>query len=409
MIKKYENLDKILFYLLFVMLVAVLASIVVLKNNSLLIYFYAVAFLLQIVILLFTIFRKKLIIEKNSFLLLAIFMFIMILPCVSNVFLNIDTNNYDYINIFFKVFYFFLFYCIFKNTSISREQLKKFMRYIVIIGVISCLYNFIFCTDEILKIITASSSYQVNVKSFFTNRNDFGGFLSLAMIATFYLYGDSKQKKDNLKKLILLFLFIVNIFITFSRGAIFSAGLLMCYMIYEKYKNKPRMIVFVLIGLVSVVYLLSNVKALSFLESFVIRSDNFDSNRFTLWGYGLKIIKMNPLCGVGYYTGIDIALANNFPNTQFHNFFIDTTVGNGIIGTIFIFSIVLSCFFRCIRKCKNKYYKRIYFISFITLLVKMLIESVSFFSIGYSDNVTSIFYITLPLLLSNMSQEEKNE
>lgn len=409
MIKKIKNLDKVLFYLLFTMLVAVLSSIVVFKNSSLLIFFYAVAFLMQIIILLFTIFRNKLVIEKKSFFYLAMFMFIMILPLIFNIFLDINTNSYDYINIFFKVFYFFLFYCVFKNITISELQLKKFMKYIVFIGVISCLYNFIFCSKEILKIVTASSSYQVNVKSFFTNRNDFGGFLSLAMIATFYLYGNSKLKKDNIKKLLLLFLFTINIFITFSRGAIFSAGLLISYMIFEKYKNQPKMIVFILIGMLTVVYILSNTKALNFLETFVIRSDNFDSNRFTLWNYGLRIIKMNPLCGVGYYTGIDIALANNFPNTQFHNFFVDTTVGNGIIGTIFIFFVVVSCFFRCLKKCEIKYYKNIYFISFITLLAKMFIESVSFFSIGYSDNVTSIFYITLPLLLSNMNQEGKNE
>ena len=409
MLKKYNNLHKVMFLLLFVMLIAVLASIVVLKNKSILIYMYSFAFLAQLIILFTNINIKKIVVDKQSMILMATFMLIMSLPCICNIFLGINTNIYDYINIFFKGFYFFLFYCVFKNAYINENQLKKFMKGIVIIGVISCLYNFIFCYDEIFKIFKATSSYQVNIMSFFTNRNDFGGFLSLSVIATYYLYGNSKNKKEKIKKYILLLIFIINIFITFSRGAIFTVGLLIAYMLFEKYKNNPKIIIYVIIGLLTLIFISSNMKVVNFLEAFVVRSDNFDSNRFNLWDYGLKIIKENPIFGVGYYTGLDIAISNNFPNTQFHNFFIDTTVATGLIGTIFLFFIVVSCLIRCMKKCEYKYYKKLYLISFITLLMKMLIESVSFFSIGYSDNVASIFFIALPLLFSNMKKEDNNE
>lgn len=409
MIKTYKNLDKILFYMIFVMLVAVLTSVVILRNKELLIYFYSVAFIIQIIILSLTIFRDKILIDKNSLVLICLYFCIMAAPCICNFILGITSNYYDYFNVLFKVFYFFVFFCVFKKVRISDIQLKSFMKYIVIIGVISCLYNFIFCFDEIAKIITATSSYQVNVKSFFTNRNDFGGFLSLSMIATFFYYGDTYTKKESVFRMGILVLFAFNIFITFSRGAIFSSLIIVSYMIYEKYKNKPKIIIIIALLIIMIIYILSNNSVTHFLEALVIRSDNFDSNRFTLWRYGLNIININPFFGVGYYTGVEIAIANNFPNTQFHNFFIDNTVGTGIIGTTFVFGIVLFCLVRCLNRCGFHYYKRIYFIAFITLLAKMLIESVSFFSLGYSDNVTSIFYVALPLLLSNMETEPSYE
>ena len=36
----------------------------------------------------------------------------------------------------------------------------------------------------------------------------------------------------------------------------------------------------------------------------------------------------------------------------------------------------------------------------------MFIESVSVFSVGYSDLVTTIFYISVPMLLTNMEVEK---
>ena len=398
------NISKVFSIITFCNLFSIILCYTVLNNSTLLIYFYALSFVVEFLLFINLMYGKNIYVDKKSILLFGIFLGIMIFPICTNTIIGIDTNIYDLLSIIFKCTNFFFLFCIIKKLNVTESNLRRYFKIILVIGVISCLYNFIFCFKDILAIITATSSYQVNVKSFFVDRNMFGDFMIISTLSCYYYFSKSDNKKV---RNVLLALFSINSFLTFSRTSIVSIILILIYMIYNENKKSKRLfiITFIILLIVSILFS-SNIK--SFISVFIVRGDNFSTGRTSIWKIGLDIFKHNPINGIGYYTAVDIANNMGMNHSQFHSFFVDSLVGYGIIGLTFNIGIFLYCFINCIKKCILNNYKQIYVISFIVIFIQMFIESVSVFSVGYSDLVTTIFYISIPLLLTNM-EEDKNE
>lgn len=401
---KEINLSKTFSVITICNLFSIILCYTILKNSSLLIYFYALSFLIEIFAFVNSIYKKKIKLNKHSVLIFGVFLFIMISPIITNIILGIETNYYDLLSIIFKCTNFFFLFCVTRELTISEANLKKFFKTIIIIGVIACLYNFVFCYKDILGIVSATSSYQVNIKSFFVDRNMFGDFMIISVLSCYYYFAKSDKKKT---RNLLIGLFAINSFMTFSRTSIVSIALIIMYMLYNEYRKSKRFIIIALVFFALIILLFSsNIK--SFMSVFIVREDNFSTGRTTIWKIGFNIFKSNPINGIGYYTGVGIANNIGMNHSQFHSFFIDSLVGYGLVGLVFNFWIYLYSFITCVKKCKDNKYKQIYIISFIVILIQMFIESVSVFSVGYSDLITTIFYISIPLLLANM-EVAKNE
>ena len=60
---------------------------------------------------------------------------------------------------------------------------------------LACAYNIISNAENILLISNITNSYHVDFKSFFVNRNQFGSFLMVSLIAQFYLWHFNEVKK----------------------------------------------------------------------------------------------------------------------------------------------------------------------------------------------------------------------
>ena len=403
---KAKKIENVIVSIVLITLLAIVLSLSILGNSNYLIYFYFIAFTIQCILFAFFLINKKVQFSKKSFLLLLLYFISLFLPIIGNFFLGIDTNIYDILGIIIRFVNFILFYCICEKSIVKKEQLRKLFKFFIIIGFISCIYNYLFCFDEIQKIVTASSSYQVNVRSFFHNRNMFGEFMFISMLSTFYYYEGKKSKT----KLLLIFLFSITAFLTFSRSAIFSVFLLLLYFYFKKYGNKRINVIVMLLGLVIAVYILLG-PAVKYLNLFIIRSDNFSTGRSSIWEYGFKVFKNNPIVGVGNYTAVGLAEQNGFTHSQFHSFFIETLAGYGLVG-LFVYAIMIIPLFKKtilkLKKTKNLYYRHCVIVSFLILFIKMFIESISFFSVGYSDLITTLFYISIPLLLNNIEGNEED-
>lgn len=402
---KAKKIENIIISIVLITLLAIVFSLSILGNSNYLIYFYFIAFTIQCILFAFFMINKKARFSKKSLFLLFLYFISLFLPIVKNIFLGIDTNLYDILVIIIRFINFLLFYCIFEMSIVKKEQIRKLFKFFIIIGFISCVYNYLFCFDEIQKIVTASSSYQVNIRSFFHNRNMFGEFMFISMLSTFYYYEGKKSKA----KLLLTFLFSITAFLTFSRSAIFSVFLLLIYFYIKKYGNKKINVIVLFLGFIIVAYILLG-PAVKFLNIFIIRGDNFSTGRSSIWEYGYKVFINNPIVGVGNYTAVGLAEQAGFTHSQFHSFFIETLAGYGLVG-LFVYAImIIPLFKRTIHKLKitkNLYYRNCVIVSFLILFIKMFIESISFFSVGYSDLITTLFYVSIPLLLSNMDVEEK--
>ena len=87
--------------------------------------------------------------------------------------------------------------------------------------------------------------------------------------------------------------------------------------------------------------------------------------------------------------------------TQFHNIYLDILLTSGLIGLVYFSFIYYNVIRKIIKSNLSKKLKRMYICMYITYGIYILFESCGRFSVGASDTLCLIFFITIPLLHSN--------
>lgn len=397
---KEKRISIVLFLSIIIMYIPIFLSVKVFNNFSYRIPMYSVTFALQLLLLLWALNGINAKTSIKSLLLVLVYAIISILPLLKNSITNIDTHYYDYLNIIIKAVNIFVFYGLFKNVSLSRETIIIFFELIIKFSIAACIYSFVVEFNKIISIPGISNTNLININSFFANRNQFASFLLLGILSNLFIIVNKKNRKYNYITMVIQFVFIL---FTFSRGVLFPIVVIVFMLIfqYRRYKKAIIALFFVLILL----YILLSTGISNYILTNVIRISDFDSGRQIIWSYGINIIRKNFFTGIGRYTGINIAQLNGMEKSEFHNIFIELLVSGGVLELSFIFLLILSVYKELITKCPDKNYIKIFNIAFLVFAIRGTIESISIFSMGYSDTLFTIFYITLPLLASNMRLE----
>ncbi len=244
------------------------------------------------------------------------------------------------------------------------------MKYLLFFSIIACIYNLVFNFTEIISIRYITSGYELNLKSFFVNRNQFGSFLFISIVAHYYLLSGKKVQVLNI---FIFALQITNLTLTMSRGAILASAIFFIILYLQHLKN-IRVItsIIILISLMIFVILLSN-KIMDFISDNILRLDAGVTGRSEIWEMGLTVLAQNNIInGVGYFTGVELAKAQGFQFQEFHSLYIDTLVNGGIIELAFLMTLLIYIFKRCIKKCYDREYKKIYIASFFGIFVLIL-------------------------------------
>lgn len=394
---KEKRLTKALFLSIIIMFLPIAISANILHHFSYLAPLYSVSFVIQLLLLLYAIKGINSRISVSSILIIIVNIIISMIPILRNNLISINTHNFDYLNIIIKTMNIFVFYGLFKKVSISRESIAFFMELIVKFSVLACAFSLITEFDEIISIRSVINTNLININSFFSNRNQFASFLLTGMLANLFILINKKNRRSNY---IIFFMQFVFIFITFSRGALFSVIVIISMLILQ-FKSRKKSII-VLFSIILLLSLLLGTGISDYLLTNVLRTSNFDSGRQTIWKYGMDIIGGNYITGVGKYTSIDLAQSNGMEKSEFHNMYMEFLVSGGILEFSFILIIVVSIYKNLIKKCPDSNYIKIFRIAFLVFAMRGSIESLSIFSLGYSDTLYTIFYVTLPLLVSNM-------
>ncbi len=317
-------------------------------------------------------------------------------------------NSYDLINISVKIGSLILFVDTVTRKTVSREKLSKYAKCMMLLSIIACIYNLGINSYGIVKALTTNgSAYAVNIKSFFLNRNQFGMFLVVSYVVTDYAY---VGKRSRTKSLVHIFQ-AANIVLTLSRGSVLAVvaySIARQLFFIENRKKLWRFITMSICAGILTIMVIQTPQLNSFVTNKLLRIDAGDTGRTDVWLMGLQVFLNNPIHGVGTYTGLNIAIAQGFKYEQFHNFFIDILVSGGIIELSITLFILTKIYKRCMRNLKGTEYIAIYQSSMIALLCMGCIESVSFFSMGYVDTLFTINFVTLPLLMANMTKTNRN-
>lgn len=362
------------------------------------------AFVVQAVILLITFrIRVALTLTRNKLFILAAALALTILAyAIINTSL-VKINVLDYAYILIQGFNIVYLYLICSHYAISEDSLKSFMKSLAVIGIIACIYNLAVNFNEFQAITELTNSYQANFKSFFANRNQFAIFLAIVFIAVAYL-----QKSRNYRSffiwVIQLFIF-VNLFLTFSRTAIFATLLYAVMLTYTELKYKFVARYTVLVAGIILCLLLFNAPVFNeTVTTLLVREESIStvSGRSEIWHSGLTVAaQTNPIFGIGYFSGIDIAKERGFPFTQFHSLYVDTLVTGGIVWLVIVIIILINTLKQVLSNLRKSQYYNIIKYSYLVFIVITIFESCGLFGIGYVDTIFTIFFISIPLLYSN--------
>lgn len=409
-IKSNDKLGLILFYCILISLIPILISTILIpdfRDGMIFTILVGGVFFLQAIFSLYYFISNTKLIKFNiiMFLFAWTFMTSQAITIFISALNGIQIDNFDFINIFVRFVNVLVFVCLPLQFRISRKGLDIFMFSILMLGLVACVYNMIVNFNGILSITNINNPYAVNFTSFFTNRNSFAQFLFFCVIANTYLY----YSKKSIFNLVCYFILGLNLFVTLSRTVTASVCifLLIFFLIYYRKKIITQVSAIILVVFsFCIIYFNQNVN--NFISEMFIRGGTGTSGRSEIWETGFKILDQTSwFFGIGYLTSTSLITSMGFPN-QFHNFYIETMVGGGIIDLLlhlFIFIFVLYSV-KTIY-INDKATGTIYFSGLLALSVYAFFESASFFSMGYVDSIFRIFFITIPLLYANNFNNKK--
>ena len=333
----------------------------------------AICFVIEIALILLTFYKNIKITRtmKKAGIALCIISLILVLVQVKNFIIG----NYQLLDVFNIACFFINILLLFIGMidfKVDEKKINIFMKLIVFMGIVACINNMILYFNEILQTIgIAKISGSINMKSFFANRNQFAFFLYLTIIANIYVI---ISQKNNLIYKLLMLLFLGNLFFSMSRtGMLVVAIFFVLYFIFcDKINTKTKITILVLCAILGII-------------AFVI------------------MMNINPqlVNYIGRFQGTELLVYKTKSFTQFHNIYIDMLVTGGLMLLGFIFWIYYFVV-KTIKESKiDKKYKILYKAMFITFAIYICFESFGRFSIGSSDTLCLIFFITIPLLHAN--------
>ncbi|MFH7818869.1 O-antigen ligase family protein [Neobacillus thermocopriae] len=393
-----KRIPRVLFTVILIMLVPFIISFQIFDNRGLLLPLVAGSYLILILLMLIAFYKG---IGKHQYFTIIYFL-IQLMPLFINSFKGIEINYQDYINIIAKSLNYFIFFGLILSIKIKKMQFKYFLRYFIYFSIIACIYNLISNFGDITNIGNITSGYEVTLKSFFVNKNQFGAFLFVSIIAFYYFLSGKKIK---MLDVLILLLFIINLILTMSRGAILATIIFFIFFYLQHLKHIKLIAPIIIFLSITSLVILSSDRIITFIKNNIIRVDAGVTGRTEIWDMGMNIyVQNNFLNGVGYFTGLDLAKGQGFQFEEFHSLYIDTLVSGGIIELFFIFILLGYIFIHCITKCPEIGYKKIYLASFFGILALGIFESISFFTLGYVGTLFTVFYISIPLLLSKIDK-----
>ena len=376
----------------------------------------AIAFIIQICIGIHLIIINK--VDYKSILkkygkYIGIGIGLLIISQIINLIRGLGIEFNDLVNIGSIVCNVVIFMLLIGTIKIEEDSFFKFMKLILIMAMIACAYNLIVIVGTLPQMIGTDNTYNISLSSFFPNRNQFGLFLVIAILANMFIVDKDKDKKFKISMIIL----IVNLILTMSRTAMLAVILALIIKIlmngktiqYIKNNKKRCIYILVILGIIAVSIIIINKDILNIIDELFIRSETIStgSGRTNIWANSIQIVTENNfLTGIGRFEAVEL-LSIEIPKgfSQFHNVFIEMYAVGGIIGIGAYLFLVYKVFTKIKESNIENKYKHTYLSTFVVYLIVSNFESMCRFSIGYADTIAMIFYFIIPLMFSNNGEK----
>ena len=297
-----------------------------------------------------------------------------------------------------------IFYCSF--LFFKKKHFKTIVYVLLISGFIICIdgiFQKIVGIDFLRGIKLVTNNDFSAIRATFDHYNDFGTFLLIIFFSSIAMFNYINKKYIKNILIILIFLVIVNIGFTYSRGT-WLAFFISCVILALFYPNKKIKIIiciilsFFIIGIFIIPTL--NERFLFLLQK------NADTGRFTKWEACISMFKDSPLNGLGLGLYMDVLDDYTSKGGRYaHNCYLQILAETGLLGIIpfliFIITVITKSIKSLIKNMDN--FLLCIFIAFISFLIH------SFFDTQlYSLRLSILFWILCAFLLK-IIEENKNK
>ena len=377
-----------------------------------------ICFIIEIILLLIMLYKKVEFtkISKGNFIALLLIIIVLLVIQVKNFFMN-EFDFFDVINIDCILINITLLYVAMLNIKTSKVYIYRFFKGMIAFGIVACIVNTVLYWNEICSTLGIGAYIEYpNIKSFFANRNQFAFFLFVALIANYMVL----EIENKICYKIIFVLFMINLVLTMSRTGILAVliWLGLVFLITDKFSKKTK--IYVVFGMIALA-IISLVIIVNFfpeiwtkIDTKFLRLDQLGnlSGRTDIWDVGNKILVSDPLnflFGVGRFKSTSVLHLGSKTFTQFHNIYLDLLLTGGISLLLYVLFIYGTVIRKVMKSNLSKSVKKIYITIFITYGIYIFFESFGRFSIGSSDTLCLIFFITIPLLHANSIDEDSKD
>ncbi len=380
-----------------------------------------ICFIIEILMLVGYLFKKVKIEKETKFnlILLSVITFVLLAFQAINFFTTGQVSFMDIINIGCIFINILLLIVLLLNVKIKEEYIYSFFKCIIYMSLAACLVNVILYFKEILITMGFIKSKEwVNIKSFFANRNQFAFFLYLGIISDFFVM----QKSNKLIYKITLPIFLLNLLLTMSRTGIMAIIILfgLMFLFTDKISKKTKIITIVSLCILAIIAFIAIKmyipKLWNTIDKYFLRIERIKdlSGRTEIWKVGTDLLFSSPInfiFGVGRFQSTKLLNIDGKVFTQFHNIYIDLLLTAGLVGFLYFGFIYFTIIKKVLKSDLDKKFKRLYLVMYITYGIYIMFESFGRFSIGSSDTICLIFFLTIPLLHANSIKiiEAKNQ
>lgn len=288
------------------------------------------------------------------------------------------------------------------DNKMNENDLIIINRLILIIGVLSSIYNLLLGGFSISKMINANNIYTVATCSFFDNKNTFGVFSFFSIIAGIYLLFKDKYK---VLIILLLFLQVFTLIISFSRSSllifvIFISILLILLIANRKKLSYIELTVVKVSGLLFLLLLITvgcmfilNDNFHEFVDRTIIRSDFGDAGRSNIWEQGLTLIDLG---SVDLLFGIGWSDLNSYGNSYLHNIYIELFVVGGIFKLLIYLYLFIYAFVNLRKKKKYGLISYIGISCLFSYIIFGMFESQIIFELGITPFLFMLYIFIMP-------------
>lgn len=300
-----------------------------------------------------------------------------------------------------------LFAGVVQSLPVNYAEIQRFLKSFLWLVGIAVAANMVLNFGDFSGILTASSSYELNFSGIFANRNQFGYFLFLGIVASFlYFHGT----KVHVIHVVFLSAQILSLLLTMSRGAILAFGVFIFGLVLLWLKKRPFYFISLIVWLLMLVAIGAYFNFGDVVDRLFVRSKEGVTGRDDLWIAGLQVwLDHNIFLGVGTYRGLVIAQSDGMHFGEFHNFAVETLVSGGLLEFGILVLIFLTVWRSLIRSRVDHSVKFVFAAAFLGMLVLSLVESISFFTIGLAGTLFTIFFISLPIMYSSVGKIDELE